>query len=176
MLLIVGEAIVAYQRDIGANGADHAQGFSGPWPSGSPAIAAYVAARLGVPTSFIGGTGRDDHGRVMYNGLAGGGVRLDYLRVIEDTPTATAYITYRGEASREFEFHVADTAATRVAPQDLATCQRRHDEAAAAAGTARGVDEGWAFFGGVGSGTRIRVGSGQREHGAGEGDGRLPDT
>jgi sugar/nucleoside kinase (ribokinase family) len=119
VLLIVGEAIVAYQRDIGADGAGRTQGFSGPWASGSPAIAAYVAARLGVPTSFIGGIGRDDHGRVMYDGLAAAGVRLDHLRVVEDAPTASAYITYRGEASREFDFHVVDSAATRVTPQDL---------------------------------------------------------
>jgi hypothetical protein len=44
VLLIVGEAIVANQRDLGADGADTGQPYTGPWASGAPAIAAYVAA------------------------------------------------------------------------------------------------------------------------------------
>lgn len=45
MLLIVGEAIVAYQRDLGTDD-DTGQPYTGPWASGSPAIAAYVAAHI----------------------------------------------------------------------------------------------------------------------------------
>jgi sugar/nucleoside kinase (ribokinase family) len=44
MLLVVGAAVVAYRRDIGAP-------YTGPWPGGSPATVAYVAGRLGVPTA-----------------------------------------------------------------------------------------------------------------------------
>jgi sugar/nucleoside kinase (ribokinase family) len=119
MLLIVGEAIVAFQREAGA-------AFTGPWPSGSPAIAAYVAGRLGVPTVFVGGVGRDDHGTVMADGLAAGGVDIGHLAIAGDAPTATAYITYRGEA-REFDFRVAGTAATQVTERDLGDLPERAD-------------------------------------------------
>jgi len=119
MLLIVGEAIVAFQRTVGA-------AYTGPWPSGSPAIAAYVAGRLGVPTVFVGGIGRDEHGRVMTDGLAAGGVVIDHLAIVEDAPTASAYITYRGE-SREFDFRVSGTAATLVTERDLGDLPERAD-------------------------------------------------
>ena len=119
MLLIVGEAIVAYQRE-------NDDPFTGPWPSGSPAIAAYVAARLGVPTCFVGGIGRDDHGQVMTAGLAAGGVVTDHLAVSPDAPTASAYITYRGE-EREFDFRVEGTAAVQVTERDLGDLPERCD-------------------------------------------------
>jgi sugar/nucleoside kinase (ribokinase family) len=119
MLLIVGEAIVAYQRVAGGP-------YSGPWASGSPAIAAYVAGRLGVAVSFVGGVGTDEHGTVMKDGLAAGGVRLDHLAVRPDRPTATAYVTYRGE-EREFDFRVAGSAATAVSPADLGDLPERAD-------------------------------------------------
>jgi sugar/nucleoside kinase (ribokinase family) len=117
MLLIVGEAIVAYQRDLGPDGTGD-EAYTGPWPSGSPAIAAFVAGRLGVPVRFVGGIGRDGHGRVMADGLAAGGVVIDQLAVSAERPTATASITYRGEA-REFEVRVAGTAAVQVTEDDL---------------------------------------------------------
>nr|BFE57294.1 sugar kinase [Dactylosporangium thailandense] len=121
MLLIVGEAIVAYQRDVTA---DSDAPYTGPWASGSPAIAAYVAGRLGVPVSFVGGVGRDPLGKVMADGLAAGHVAIDRLAVSDDAPTATAYITYRGE-HREFDFRVAGTAAARVTVADLADLPER---------------------------------------------------
>ncbi|MEV5764693.1 PfkB family carbohydrate kinase [Micromonospora sp. NPDC052213] len=126
MLLIVGEAIVAYQRDIGADGSHADAPYTGPWPSGSPAIAAYVAARLGVPTMFVGGVGRDSHGKVMADGLAAGNVVTDHLAIAADAPTATAYITYRGEA-RDFDFRVAGTAATLINERDLGDLPERAD-------------------------------------------------
>ncbi|MEU4242460.1 PfkB family carbohydrate kinase [Actinoplanes sp. NPDC026619] len=117
MLLIVGEAIVAFHR----TGREH---YTGPWPSGSPAIAAYVAGRLGVPTVFVGAVGRDDHGTVMADGLAAGGVDISHLVVSGKAPTATAYITYRG-AAREFDLRVSDSAAIQVAGPDLADLPER---------------------------------------------------
>ena len=119
MLLIVGEAIVVYQRDVGT-GPDGPIPYTGPWPSGAPAITAYIAGRLGVPTSFVGGVGRDPHGQVLRDGLASGGVDLGGLVEHADAPTATAHITYRGDDHRDFDFAVAGTAATQVTEADLA--------------------------------------------------------
>jgi sugar/nucleoside kinase (ribokinase family) len=126
MLLIVGEAIVVYQRDVGV-GSTEPVPYTGPWPSGAPAITAYVAGRLGVPTSFVGGVGRDAHGKVLRDGLAAGGVDLGRLVEHADAPTATAHITYRGADRRDFDFHVAGTAATRVTEADLGDLPERAD-------------------------------------------------
>ena len=119
MLLIVGEAIVAFQRT-------NDEPYTGPWPSGSPAIAAYVAGRLDVPTTFVGGVGRDHHGTVMADGLAAGGVDISHLVLADEALTATAYITYRGDA-REFDFRVSGSAATLVTEQDLDDLPERAD-------------------------------------------------
>ncbi|GAB2844928.1 hypothetical protein GCM10027176_55900 [Actinoallomurus bryophytorum] len=119
MLLIVGEAIVAYQRDLGADGADTGQPYTGPWASGAPAIAAYVAARLGVDTRFVGGVGADDGGQVMRHAFERAGVGLEHLGEYSGLRTATVRITYRGDSNREFDFDVRGTAATAVRGADL---------------------------------------------------------
>jgi tagatose kinase len=113
VLLIVGEALVAYQRDLGPDGQGPAD-YTGPWASGAPAITSYVAGRLGVETHFVGGIGSDEHGRVIRARLSAAGVHLDHLQVDGVLPTATAHITYRGPDHREFVFNVAGTAATAV--------------------------------------------------------------
>lgn len=123
VLLVVGEPIVAYQRDLTS---DPQAPFEGPWPSGSPAICAYVAGRLGVPTVFAGAVGDDEHGRVMRDGLSRGGVDVDHLVERFGVPTAWARITYRGE-DREFEFHVADSAAVTLTSADLRDLPERAD-------------------------------------------------
>lgn len=124
MLLIVGEAIVAYQRDLEA-GDVAGRDFTGPWASGSPAITAYVAARLGVDTQFAGGVGADAGGEVMKEAFARAGVGLDGLRVAASLPTATAHITYRGDGDRAFAFAVSGSAATQVREADLGTLPER---------------------------------------------------
>jgi len=124
MLLIVGEAIVAYRREFSA-------AYTGPWPGGSSATTGYVAGRLGVPTVFVGGIGRDGHGKVMADGLAAGGVAIDHLAVADDAPTAAVRITHHGithhGGAREFDFRVAGSAATLVTEEHLADLPERAD-------------------------------------------------
>jgi tagatose kinase len=110
---------VAYQRDLGVDGADTGQPYTGPWASGAPAIAAYVAARLGVDTQFVGGVGADEGGRVMKGAFERAGVGLECLGESSGLRTATVRITYRGDADREFDFDVRGTAATAVREGDL---------------------------------------------------------
>jgi tagatose kinase len=124
VLLIVGEALVAYQRDLGADGLG-AVDFTGPWASGAPAITSYVAGRLGVETHFVGGVGADRHGQEIRARLSAAGVQLDHLQVDDALPTATAHITYRGPDHREFVFNVEGTAATAV--QDVGDLPERAD-------------------------------------------------
>lgn len=113
VLLIVGEAIVAYQRDLGPDGLGSPE-YTGPWASGAPAITAYVAGRLGVETYFVGAVGADEHGAEMRRRLTAAGVHLEHLHVHPELPTAAGYVTYRGPDQREFDFAVAGTAATEV--------------------------------------------------------------
>lgn len=115
MLLIVGEALVAFQRDVSVT----PPRTRPPDPSGAPAISAYIAARLGVPTAFIGGIGADDLGQLFRRRLYRAGVQRGTIAMMTDLPTATAKIDYHADGSRSFEFHVAGTAATAVAADKL---------------------------------------------------------
>lgn len=112
MLLLVGEAIIVSQRGR----AD---------PSGAPAISAYIAARLGVDTVFVGGVGQDDFGATFRRRLADAGMSTDTVQVVEGLPTARATVEYFPDGSRSFEFDVAGTAATEVRPDRLGELPER---------------------------------------------------
>jgi fructokinase len=120
MLLIVGETLVAFIRQRAAD-ADQDPPFSGPWASGAPAIAAYSASMLGAPTHLVAGIGRDAFGDEIRGRLSAAGVTCHESSGGHLKPTATAYITYYAGGHREFEFEVANTAATAVLEADLAS-------------------------------------------------------
>ena len=115
MLLIVGEALVAFQRDVSVTPVRTRP----PDPSGAPAISAYIAARLGVRTAFVGGVGADGLGVLFRRTLYRAGVQRGTVAMLTDLPTATAKIDYHADGSRSFEFHVAGTAATAVTTDKL---------------------------------------------------------
>ena len=109
MLLIPGEPIVILPRDPAL----------APQASGAPAIAAWAAASLGVPTIFLGGVGADAAGGLMRAALAA--VVADPAAIVTKPglPTATARVDYHPDGSRSFEFHVAGSAATALDRTDL---------------------------------------------------------
>lgn len=118
MLLIVGEVIAAFMRQLAT---DTSQGtpFSGPWASGAPAIAAYAAGMLGAPTHLVAGLGRDDNGDVIRDRLRAATVTCHESSRGRRQRTATAQITYFPDGHREFGFDVEGTAATAVREADL---------------------------------------------------------
>jgi tagatose kinase len=107
MLLIAGEPIVIVPRNP-------ATADISPHPSGAPAIAAWVAARLGTATSFVGAVGDDVNGELIRGSLADAGVDLAAVAVRTDLPTATATVEYFPDGSRTFEFSVAASAAVAL--------------------------------------------------------------
>lgn len=119
MLLIVGETLVAFMRQLAAD-ADQDLPFSGPWASGAPAIAAYSASMLGAPTHLVAGIGQDPRGDEIRSRLSAAGVSCHESSSGHLKPTATAYISSYADGHREFEFQVRDTAATAVLEADLA--------------------------------------------------------
>ena len=121
MLLIVGETIAAFMRQLTADaGAGELTPFSGPWASGAPAIAAYTAGMLGAPTHLVAGIGQDENGRLIRSRLRAAGVHCHESSGGHLKPTAAAWITYYPDGHREFDFRVGGTAATSVLETDLA--------------------------------------------------------
>ena len=121
MLLIVGETIAAFMRQLTADDdAEELTPFSGPWASGAPAIAAYTAGMLGAPTHLVAGIGQDENGGIIRSRLRAAGVNCHESSDGHLKPTAAAWITYYPDGHREFDFRVEGTAATSVLEADLA--------------------------------------------------------
>ena len=85
--------------------------YSGPYPSGAPAIFLDQAARMGAATQMIGGVGADGFGRSILRRLKDDGVATEGVQVSEDRSTGVAFVSYYDSGERDFIFHLTGTAA-----------------------------------------------------------------
>lgn len=93
--------------------------WAGPYPSGAPAILADQAALCGVEVSLVGTVGPDAFGTACLTRLRASGVAVDQVRVDPDGTTGVAFVSYRGDGSRSFVFHLADSASGRFRLADV---------------------------------------------------------
>jgi tagatose kinase len=126
-LLVVGEALVEIMRPrpcipLGVTGQ-----FVGPFPSGAPAIAADAAARAGADVALFAAVGDDPFGRLLLRRLSDDGVDTSGMRVVSNAVTGVAFVAYDEAGEREFVFHTAEAAPSRISPEDLGSTP---DEAA----------------------------------------------
>ncbi|MDQ1731110.1 MAG: fructokinase [Pseudonocardiales bacterium] len=121
MLLIVGEALAAFQRELSVDDEPGRAStpYRSPVASGAPLISAYIAGLLGVPVSFVGGVGRDPLGSLLMRCLDASGV-TSRLVIHPSLPTASVHIDYLPDGSRRFDFEVTGRAAVAVAETALA--------------------------------------------------------
>jgi sugar/nucleoside kinase (ribokinase family) len=118
-LLVVGEALVEIMRPRPGIPLDTPGPFAGPFPSGAPAIAADAAARAGADVALIATVGNDPFGRLLVRRLSDDGVDTSGIRVADDAVTGVAFVAYDEAGGREFIFHVADAAPSRISRADL---------------------------------------------------------
>jgi sugar/nucleoside kinase (ribokinase family) len=57
--------------------------------------------------------------------LSAGGVNTASVRIVEDAVTGVAFVAYDQEGRREFVFHVATAAPSRLSPSDLGSAPER---------------------------------------------------
>lgn len=94
--------------------------YSGPYPSGAPAIFLDQAARMGAKTEMIGGVGTDGFGRSVLARLKDDGVGISGVTTNPDLATGVAFVSYYDSGERDFIFHLTNTAADHfVAPKRL---------------------------------------------------------
>jgi len=93
--------------------------YSGPYPSGAPAIFIDAVARLSVKCGFIGVVGDDDFGRLLIDRLKDDGVETGYIKVKSGFTTGTTFVMYYSSGSRKFIFHLRHAAAGQLSPADL---------------------------------------------------------
>ena len=98
---------VSHQRDCGL---ENIVEYSGPYPSGAPAIFLDQAARMGVRTEMFGGVGDDGFGRSVLARLNRDDVGTRGINVSKGLSTGVAFVSYYSDGSRDFIFHLTNTA------------------------------------------------------------------
>ena len=112
-LLCVGEILVEMVAEEVGQSTVAPGSWIGPFPSGAPAILADQAALCGAEVSLVGTVGADSFGTACLTRLRSSGVNLDQVRIDEHGTTGVAFVSYRGDGSRSFVFHVAEAASGR---------------------------------------------------------------
>ncbi len=85
--------------------------FSGPYPSGAPAIFIDQVARVGGKGAVIGVVGDDPFGRMLRTRLSADGVDTTHLTTSATKTTGIAFVSYFESGERIFVFHMEGTAA-----------------------------------------------------------------
>lgn len=109
-----GELIVEVMRKRVDSPLDKADDFIGPFPSGAPAIFIDQVARLGHQAAFIGAVGDDGFGRCLLDRFAADGVDASTVARVDGIATGVAFVTYFSDGSRQFIFHIGNSAAGRM--------------------------------------------------------------
>lgn len=106
----MGELLVEFLSRNTNQGFTQPGEFTGPYPSGAPAIFAAQVARLGFNSTLFGCVGNDDFGRLNIERLRLEGVITDGISIIDQAPTGTAFVSYRNQTERDFIFNIPNSA------------------------------------------------------------------
>ncbi len=118
-ILSLGDILVEVMRKSLDQPLDAPADFTGPYPSGASAIFIDAAAKLGGSCGYIGKVGADDFGACVVNRLRGDGVDIAHIQAVPGYTTGIAFVMYRSDGSRKFVFHLSQSAAALLGPEDV---------------------------------------------------------
>lgn len=125
IITTAGEILVEFVSHQKNCGLSKVVPYSGPYPSGAPAIFLDQAARMGARTRLFGGVGDDGFGRSVLNRLESDGVDIAGVTVTPGMSTGVAFVSYYDDGRRDFIFHLTNTAADHfTVPDTLADADR----------------------------------------------------
>lgn len=110
-LISIGELLVEFVSHRKGCELSQLGEYSGPYPSGAPAIFADQAARCGARSRLIGSLGQDGFGKILNQRLVMDGVDTQAIQHCKDKTTGVAFVSYKPDGSRNFIFHLNNTAA-----------------------------------------------------------------
>ena len=119
MVITLGELIVEFASNEIDCGLKKITTFSGPFPSGAPAIFINQASKVGAKTKIYGSIGNDIFGESLINRLKNDGVDTTDIQKLEGMSTGTAHVSYFSDKSRVFIFHIEGSAAEQVTLSNL---------------------------------------------------------
>lgn len=111
ILCTIGELLVEFISHEKGCGLRRIADYSGPYPSGAPAIFLDQAARMRVRTWMIGGLGDDGFGQLLRERLRQDHVGIEGIETVPNRTTGTAFVSYYDNGARDFIFHLENTAA-----------------------------------------------------------------
>ncbi|MBD1557480.1 sugar kinase [Vibrio sp. S9_S30] len=88
--------------------------FSGPFPSGAPAIFIDQVAKLGVECAIVSAVGNDGFGELNINRLRSDGVDVSGITVLDKETTGSAFVTYHSDGNRDFIFNIKNAACGKL--------------------------------------------------------------
>lgn len=104
--------------------------LAGPFPGGAPAIFIDQAVKLGSSAAMVSCVGDDAFGQMLVDRLAEDGVDVSPINTLADQTTASAFVTYYDDGSRDFIFNIANSACAHIQPRQfdapLAGCKLFH--------------------------------------------------
>lgn len=106
----IGEILVEFVSHKKNCGLRNVSDYSGPYPSGAPAIFLDQAARMGAKTEMFGGVGDDGFGHSVLDRLQADGVGSGGITINPNLSTGTAFVSYYDDGNRDFIFHLTNTA------------------------------------------------------------------
>jgi len=93
-IIAVGELLVEFVSHSKGCELRSLSQYSGPYPSGAPAICIDQAARVGAATQIFGGVGNDNFGVALIERLRTNGVETAGIEVIDGQTTGVAFVSY----------------------------------------------------------------------------------
>lgn len=118
-VITIGEILVEVMRKERGVSFSEAADFIGPFPSGAPAIFADAVTHLGPSVGIIGSVGEDEFGTCILDRLERDGVDITQVKRSTTTSTGVAFVSYFGDGSREFIYHMGNSAAGAISEDDI---------------------------------------------------------
>jgi fructokinase len=126
-----GELLAEFMAEEKGQRFDTPGRFSGPFPSGAPAIFASQAARMGASVAYAGRVGYDGFGNLVVERLRRDGIDVTAVQRDPERPTGTAFVSYQADGSRHFIFNLAHSASgqqtlSEAELEHISACQYFH--------------------------------------------------
>lgn len=113
-IISVGELLVEFVSHNKGCELRQLSEYSGPYPSGAPAICIDQAAQIGAKTQILGALGQDSFGDALIERLRSHDVDTNGVLRLADKTTGVAFVSYFDDGSRTFIFHLNNTAADAI--------------------------------------------------------------
>ncbi|WP_038199421.1 sugar kinase [Vibrio nigripulchritudo] len=113
-IVTIGEIVVEIMATEVDQALSETGTFTGPYPSGAPAIFIDQVAKLGVECAIISAVGNDGFGRINLDRLKQDGVDVSGISVLDQETTGSAFVTYHADGSRDFIFNIKNAACGKL--------------------------------------------------------------